>query len=303
MKNCPLVSIIIPTYKRPSLLKRSIVSILNQTYLNYELIIVDDNDPKTTERKETEQVVMSFANEKIIYIKHLKNLNGAVARNTGLNICKGKYVTFLDDDDEFHPKRIERLVDVMEKSTPDQGVCYTRYTKHTNKSLIKSGETISGYVYKEAISRSIYIGSGSNMFFKKTVIDHIGGFDEEFKRNQDLEYLTRSLKDYQLVFVNEDLLDIHVDIRTVKYTFEQSLKREYLYHERFLTLTESLNKKAKDSILRCFGLDLLKLHYIYKQKGYLKIIRKYRIDLMTLVRFIIYNIKRKITKRSYGFKG
>ena len=104
-----LVSILIPTYKRTDKLKKSIKSALNQTYENIEIIVIDDNDPETLDREKNEILMDQMKKEykNIVYIKHEKNKNGAAARNTGIKKAKGKYIAFLDDDDEFFKQKIE----------------------------------------------------------------------------------------------------------------------------------------------------------------------------------------------------
>src|SRR5690625_2563800 len=100
--NNPLVSVIIPTYKRPHMLARAIESVLNQTYINIEIIIVDDNSIESSYRKETIEFMRRYSEyNNILYVKHKENKGGSVARNTGIAIAKGKFVTFLDDDDEY----------------------------------------------------------------------------------------------------------------------------------------------------------------------------------------------------------
>ena len=106
------VSVIIPTYKGSDNLIRAIKSVLNQTYKNIEIIVVDDNDENSIFRKENEERLKSFIDDnKIIYLKHKCNKNGAAARNTGLRKSSGAYITFLDDDDYFlyNKKVIENL--------------------------------------------------------------------------------------------------------------------------------------------------------------------------------------------------
>src|SRR5690554_1142633 len=102
-----LVSVIIPTYGRPSHLLRAVHSVLNSCYKLIEVIVVDDNDPSSKFRSDTEYLMEKFSDfQNVIYLKHDKNKNGAAARNTGLKYCAGKYVCFLDDDDEFLPKKL-----------------------------------------------------------------------------------------------------------------------------------------------------------------------------------------------------
>src|SRR5699024_9821532 len=93
----PLVSIIIPTYGRPFVLDKAIKSVLNQNYNNYELIIVDDNNPGTEFRKSTEDLMENYKkHSKVTYLKHSKNMNASAARNTGIMKSSGDYLCFLD---------------------------------------------------------------------------------------------------------------------------------------------------------------------------------------------------------------
>ena len=84
MNNYPLVSIVIPTYSRPLYLKRCIESVLNQTYSNIEIFVVDDNNPDTEFRRDTEKIMSEYLNHKnVTYLQHECNKNGSAARNTG----------------------------------------------------------------------------------------------------------------------------------------------------------------------------------------------------------------------------
>ena len=96
-------SVIMPVYNAEKYLDESILSVLNQTYKNWELIVVDDNDPETEERKQTEKMLSDFASKdsRIHYVRHPRNLNGAAARSTGIRQAQGEYIAFLDSDDEY----------------------------------------------------------------------------------------------------------------------------------------------------------------------------------------------------------
>ena len=89
-----LVSVIITTYCGSDNIARSIKSVLNQTYQNFEIIVVDDNDPNSKSRIDTEKIIEGFKSDKIIYIKHPQNFNGSVARNTGISVAKGRFIQF-----------------------------------------------------------------------------------------------------------------------------------------------------------------------------------------------------------------
>ncbi len=110
------VSIVIPTYSRNSTLERAIKSVLNQTFKDFEIVVVDDNPGDSKWRKSTELLMQKYnGNEKVRYIKNEKNMGGSGARNEGIKASKGEYIAFLDDDDEYLPQKIEKQLDVFEK--------------------------------------------------------------------------------------------------------------------------------------------------------------------------------------------
>ena len=110
-----LISIIIPTYKRPHLLSKAIDSCLAQTYKDVEIIVVSDNDIDSNEEMETLQVIESYKG-KIHYLPTIGNHGGSYTRNRGLREAKGEYVNFLDDDDCLYPTKIEKQVAILEKT-------------------------------------------------------------------------------------------------------------------------------------------------------------------------------------------
>lgn len=112
MKSKPLISVIIPTYKRRDLLPNAISSVLNQSYKNVECIIVNDC-PEVP----VDDVVDRFNDKRIKLINHEKNRGLGAARNTGLDNCSGDLVNFLDDDDQIYNLHLAILQDYLSKST------------------------------------------------------------------------------------------------------------------------------------------------------------------------------------------
>lgn len=105
MQRKPIISVTIATYNRSHLLPRAINSVLNQTYQNFELIIVDDCSTDNTK-----DIIKSFTDNRIIYHRHKKNKGLLAAVNTGWDLSKGKYQCKLDDDDELLPNALEIVV-------------------------------------------------------------------------------------------------------------------------------------------------------------------------------------------------
>lgn len=192
MENNKLVSVIIPTYNGSTQLARAIESCLAQTYQNIEIIVVDDNPPNDIARKLTEKVMMRYsANSNVSYVKHETNKNGAAARNTGFQHSKGEYIAFLDDDDYYLPKRIELSVTFLERNPKYGGLIVGAQINRkdgTVSSLLipKQNLTVRQLLLDEGI-----IGTGSNIFLRKEIIDEINGFDDTFERRQDIEFMIR----------------------------------------------------------------------------------------------------------------
>ena len=101
----PVVSVIIPTYNRAHLIGRAIRSVLDQTYQDWELIVVDD-----ASTDDIPGIVKGFTDGRVKYIRHDENKGAAAARNTGIQAARGAYIAFLDSDDEWLPEKLERQV-------------------------------------------------------------------------------------------------------------------------------------------------------------------------------------------------
>ena len=122
-----MISVIITTYKRtPDIVLRAVSSVVAQTFGDWELIIVDDS-PETWEiRPQIRLAVEKIANEdlRIKYIPHDKNSGACAARNTGIMHAKGEYIAFLDDDDEWVPEKLEKQLDILQKSGDNVALVY-----------------------------------------------------------------------------------------------------------------------------------------------------------------------------------
>ncbi|MFL2116460.1 glycosyltransferase family 2 protein [Marinilactibacillus psychrotolerans] len=198
-----LVSVIIPTYGRPTLLKRSIESVIEQTHNKFEIIVIDDNNPNSGERKETEIIMRDYINKKnILYIKHDKNKNGAAARNTGIENSSGQFICFLDDDDWFLPNKLKVQIEYLVNNTDFHAV-YCGWIKNGVEFL----PTHSGSLTKELLMMDYQPMTPTLMFRRETILS-LNGFDESFKRHQDYELMLRFFKKFRVSYVNECLVQI-----------------------------------------------------------------------------------------------
>jgi glycosyltransferase involved in cell wall biosynthesis len=261
-----LVSTIIPTYKRADLLSRAIDSVLNQTYQNIEVIIVDDNDPDTEFRKETELLMSKYLNDKrIIYIKHPRNKNGAAARNTGISCSNGEVICFLDDDDWFVPLKIERQLSSLLENQSYQGVYCGRFQ---NGTIIKS--KLSGDLSKAILLSEFIPGPPTLMIYKKC-LKAIGGFNESYLRHQDSEILLRYFKQFKLFPVEDPLVYIGVNLaeNEVHGTALENLKKTFF--DEFKPIIDEIDSKNKDFRKNVISKHYSNVFFDHLQHGYYRL--------------------------------
>jgi len=127
--SCELISIITPLYNSKKFIEETIESVLNQTYYNWEMIIVDDCSSDNGI-----EIVNHYKKQdnRIKLIKLKKNSGGAVARNTAIKEAKGRYIAFLDSDDLWHPKKLEKQIEFMQKN--NYAFTFTKYQQMTEDS-------------------------------------------------------------------------------------------------------------------------------------------------------------------------
>ena len=245
------VSVIIPTYGFPILLEKSILSVLKQTLENLELIIVDDNNPNTEQRKATEELVCKLQqNEaRIKYIKHSSNKNGAVARNTGFAVAQGKYISLLDSDDEYMPDRLQKCYDVMEQMPSIVGGVYTGCEfRRSGKPYLKYTEVKDGNFLVDTLACKFMFCTGSNIFVRKSIIDELNGFDGTFLRHQDYEFLVRVFEKYSLKAIPEILVIKNNENFNLPNLKKQiAVKKQYL--EKFKYIIDTLSQKDVEYIM------------------------------------------------------
>lgn len=231
------VSVIIPTYGVPIYLDQAIQSVIHQTVNEWELIVVDDNNPQTEGRTKTEQLMDKYQEDsRIIYIKHEKNHNGAAARNTGLNRTSGEYISFLDSDDEYHPERLQKCLAAMEAAFSNVAGVYTG-CEFRRKGKVYHAETNvrSGRFLTETLACTFMFCTGSNIFMRKSVIDEIGGFDESFLRHQDYEFLVRVFEKYSIIGISEVLvIKNNENFNRPNVEKQEQIKNQYLTKYRYI---------------------------------------------------------------------
>jgi GT2 family glycosyltransferase len=194
-----LVSVVIPTYNRVHVLERAIESVLSQTYSNYEIIVVDDGSTDSTKAA----IAQSYGNVRLLSIPHS---GVSKARNRGIMDADGKWVAFLDSDDYWLPRKLERQMEFL-KAYPQYTIC------HTNEIWIRNGVRINqgkkhrkfmGWFFKPCLHLCLI--SPSSVIIHKSVFENCGMFDEQFEVVEDYDLWLRITSKYPVGYVNERLV-------------------------------------------------------------------------------------------------
>jgi glycosyltransferase involved in cell wall biosynthesis/radical SAM superfamily enzyme YgiQ (UPF0313 family)/Flp pilus assembly protein TadD len=197
----PLVSVLVPTYNRPDMLVATLQSILNQTYKNLEIIVVNDNGLEVGN-------ITGWLNQQgnITYVKHDRNRGLAAARNTGLKLARGKYIAYLDDDDIFYPDHLETLVNFLE--TSDYRVAYT--DAHRAHQVEKNGryETVAQDVpySKEFNADNLLVANQFPvlcLMHEKACLEQSGLFDESLTTHEDWDLWIRLSLNYPFAHIKK----------------------------------------------------------------------------------------------------
>ncbi|MBU3957270.1 glycosyltransferase, partial [Patescibacteria group bacterium] len=200
------VSIILPTRNRARLLKKSIESILKQTYLNFELVVIDDGSTD-----QTPEVVRSFKDKRIRYFRHKKSRGAAAARNMGIKKAKGKLIAFNDDDDIWDKKKLEKQVKAFAKASPEVGVVYTRVKKIKGKEIKYFPEEVVGEKGKREgkIQKELFLENFVDLptaMIKRECFNKVGLFNEKISRYEDWELFLRMSKHFHFKYLSQTLV-------------------------------------------------------------------------------------------------
>jgi glycosyltransferase involved in cell wall biosynthesis len=187
------VSIIIITYNRPERLKIAINSALKQTYEETEIIVVDDNS-----NYDMSEISNNY-NQKITFIKNKKNMGPSASRNVGIENSNGDFLTFLDDDDIFHPEKIEKQMDLFNKFE-NLGLVYCPVADIISNNLIYKPLKIENNKWVRVTYQNHI---GITPLIRKECFHECGVFDNSLRYHEDRDLWYRIGKKYRFGFVKE----------------------------------------------------------------------------------------------------
>lgn len=200
MEEKPLVSVITPAYNAGVFIEDAIKNVLNQTYQNFEHIIIDDGSTDNTA-----QIVHSFSDPRIKYILE-KNSGQSFARNTGIEVARGKYVAFLDADDLFFPNKLSKQVSHME-ARPDCDFCYCKiyhfFHNEPSKLYHLEMDHPSGYIFDKLLATN-FINPLSAMV-RKDVFKKHGAFGPYRWADEQYLWLKLSYQNVKFCYIDKAL--------------------------------------------------------------------------------------------------
>lgn len=284
----PKYSVIIPTYNNANRIERSVKSVLNQKFEDWELIIVDDGSTD-----ETSTVVSAFLKDcRIKYIK-IKNAGVAVARHTGVENASGEYLSFLDGDDEV---KENWLTDFNELKKGNTGYISCGYQLNGEDKYPKVNKEISKFKYSSL---------AGTFALKKIIYDAIGGYDQNLKQSENYEMTSRALEychknEMKVVYTdNSNFIYHHFK------THEQTLERDRLRAEASLYLHQKYSDGGilhfrKDDYLKSAAVNFIRIGELDKGRSILLKIIKNKLSIKSLLDLMVIEIpflRRKIWMR------
>ena len=267
----PIVTVITPTYNHSETLPRAIESVLDQTFEDFEYIVVDDASTDNTK-----SIVEPYDDDRIHYVRHEENKGGSAARNTGITKARGRYVAFLDADDEWLPGKLAAQVECLEERTEDWVAVYCdvvserrggeKYVRWAvNQALRVIGQTApepnvrcgGEHLVREIFTKRLSVAGGTSLMVRTETARHINGFDAAFYRHQDLEFLVRVLKQGKLAFVDEPFATVYESSAPNPGSLELTKMQ---YFGKFIADVQRLEAEG-DSVLGPHWYSLSKLYF------------------------------------------
>jgi len=239
------ISVIVPTYNRADIISETIGSVLNQTYQNFEIIVVDDGSIDNTR-----EIIVNINDPRIKYI-YQENAGPSAARNNGIKNAQGEYVAFLDSDDIWLPEKLEKQVNII-NDNPDIGMvsCWAEGVSHDLKQVLyRKASKIN--CQKDFIRGMLFdpdntINGTPTFVIKKEYFDKVGYFPENMKLLEDWDMWFRAALESEYCCINEVL---------AKFRTHSSLSTSININEAedlYLTFLERAisNKKLSSELLR-----------------------------------------------------
>lgn len=225
----PLISVIIPAYNTQKTIQKTIESVLNQTFADFELLVIDDGSQDATL-----EVVERISDRRLKVFSYL-NAGVSATRNRGLAKATGEFITFLDADDLWTPDKLQAQFEALQDN-PQAAVAYswTDYIDECDRFLYPGSHvTANGDVYPKLLL-SDFLENGSNALIRREALIDVGGFDESLCGPEDWDLFLRLAAQYQFVAVPRPQILYRLSTTSISFNLARQeaqclkvLKREF----------------------------------------------------------------------------
>lgn len=273
----PLVSVIIPSYGRPAFLAESVRSVIEQDYPRLEIIVVDDNGRDQDHQRATHELIELLRSDAVAHHKQLKyvvhevNLGGAAARNTGVESAAGTLIALLDNDDTCMPDRISKQVNhLLQQNQVNPNVkaslCLPIRMKHSKEIDREIAKFKSNFLF-ELLAIRLNLQIGSAILLYKSAYAALGGFDPEFRRNQDVEFMIRFYDRWDAAMLNEHLIIAHIDDRSNIPNYQKIVETKQLLLSKYADIIGRFDISQQKEIYKSHALEVAKVALWNKNIG------------------------------------
>ena len=253
------VSVILPTYNRPDFLKRALTSVLEQTFINYEVIVVNDAGVDVS------GVIDEFNDPRIRLINHSVNKSAPASRNTGIRAAIGKYIAYLDDDDIYYPNHLQTLLDAAHSYRKDfvYSECLN-IVEDSHGEILQINERLFPPYHPSLLKRCNFIPVMC-IFSKKDLVEQVGLFDETLSFAEDWDLWYRMSKEVDFFHIKNVTCEYRMrdeasHRNAFQWTAINNEKIEKLRKEKYNIITD---------LRKCYGNDLPN-DVIIRLKNFLK---------------------------------
>lgn len=271
-----LVSVVITTCKREmSLLSRALNTVQQQTEKRLEIIVVNDYPPY---EERIRQLLQHYP--EVIFIPHSQNSGACQSRNDGLSAAKGKYIAFLDDDDEWFPEKIRLQLAYLQDTNADMVYC-------SGVSISADGNSQKiPYIYDPGeeklrfLLRGNYMGGCSFPLIKKELLERTGGFDKKMPSSQDLDLWIRIAQKGKICYLDQILVKYHPQEESISSSYDRQFQGSAMliqkhaglyrqYPDEFLSfcnllIHNAVSHRRKDILMKICRLSFLVFPKNYK---------------------------------------
>ena len=250
----PKVSVIIPTHNRAEFLRSAITSILNQTFQDFEIVIIDD-----ASKDRTREVIAHFNDTRIKVLHNQVSKGAAESRNTGIMNAKSEYIAFLDDDDEWLPEKLKIQICLLDNSPQEVGgICTGYFTiEKVGGRILSMNSPEMNDIYKDNFIIT------SSILLRRECFEKCGLFDENMPTSSDYDMWIRISKDFSFEIIKKALVNYYIHGDKLTFNYEKKIKGLEVLLEKHGNLLKKYRKEYsmiyfKLGIYYCFEGEIQK---------------------------------------------